>query len=272
MSQPPLPGLEDQPAHTIQAQRSAVVLLSGGQDSTTTLFWAAANLDVDRILALSIHYGQRHDRELQAAQQVCRVFREKHGDRVHLQSEVLPLGPILMATSPLVNRLEKVEQYTGTEALPGGLEKTFVPGRNVLFFTLAGNRAAWFGAKYIVSGVCEEDYGGYPDCRADFIQAMRTALDMGLHVERDSHRRIEIVTPLMNLSKADTVVMAWGLPGCLEAMAFTHTCYNGGAIPCGSCHACLLRGRGFREAKMEDPMVARLKRECLLPPEWDYPV
>lgn len=248
---------------------SAVVLLSGGQDSTTCLFWAAEVLGARRVLALSINYGQRHRVELEAASEVLRVFRETHPEVV-VDHEVLDVGPILAGSSPLTDHAQKVETYQGVAALPGGLEKTFVPGRNILFLALAGNRAKVWGADVIVTGTAQEDFGGYPDCRRSFIDAMEIALDEGLSLSPGSEV-IRLLTPLMDLSKGESVKLAQGTFGGMEALGYSHTCYQGKVPPCGSCHSCLLRGKGFRAAGVEDPLVTRLKAQGLLPPDWAYP-
>jgi 7-cyano-7-deazaguanine synthase len=247
---------------------TVIVLLSGGQDSTTCLFWAAEHLQADRIVALSIHYGQRHAVELEAAEKVLEVF-SRHHPKVEVIREVVEVGPILAGTSPLTDHARKVETYAGVEALPGGLEATFVPARNVLFLTLAGNRAVVHEAKAIVTGTAQEDFGGYPDCRAGFIDRMEGALNAGLFLHDGEGLRIW--TPLMFLTKAETVKLAASLPGCWEALGFSHTCYQGVVPPCGSCHACLLRGKGFRAEEVEDPLVSRMKEEGRLDPSWTYP-
>jgi len=248
---------------------TVIVLLSGGQDSTTCLFWAARQFEPDRIVALSINYGQRHAAELESAEKVVEVFKAHH-PKIEVVREVVNVGPILAGTSPLTDHSRAVGTYEGVKALPGGLEATFVPGRNILFLTLAGNRAVVYEAQHVVTGTAQEDFGGYPDCRADFIDRMERALDYGLFLEREQGK-IKLWTPLMFLTKAETVGMAAGLEGCVEALAFSHTCYQGAVPPCGSCHACLLRGKGFRAAGLEDPLVTRLKAEGRLDPSWTYP-
>lgn len=223
-----------------------LVILSGGQDSTTCLFWAKKHFD--EVHAITFNYGQRHLVEIEAARDIARM--------AHVAShEVLYLGKnILAGTSPLTNPDFEVEKYASADVLPGGLEKTFVPGRNILFLTIAANRAYCLGAKNMVTGVAQEDFGGYPDCRAMFIhkqeQALQAGLDFGLMVH----------TPLMHLTKAETVTMAQNLPGCMEALAYSHTCYDGQVPPCGKCHACLLRARGFKQAGVIDPLVARTQK------------
>lgn len=223
------------------AHRRALVTFSGGQDSTTCLYWAKHHFD--EVRAISFRYGQRHDRELDAARRIARMADVPH--------DVVDLGPVFAGLSPLTDHAVEVETYASAEALPGGLEKTFVPGRNILFLTVAANRAYVAGCDTLVVGISQEDYGGYPDCRADFIEQMQRALSLGL--DRD----IRIAAPLMHLDKRRTVELAMGLDGCMEAMAYSHTCYQGTFPPCGGCHACLLRSRGFAQAGVPDPLLVR---------------
>ncbi|MGH9549878.1 MAG: 7-cyano-7-deazaguanine synthase, partial [Terriglobales bacterium] len=165
--------------------------------------------------------------------------------------DVIDLGPVFDGLSPLTDLSKSVEQYSSAEALPGGLENTFVPGRNILFLAVAANRAYVAGCDDLIIGVSQEDFGGYPDCRQQFIEAMETALSAGLG------RSLSIKTPLMHLSKKESVELASSLPGCLDALAHSTTCYNGTVPPCARCHACLLRERGFREAAVPDPLLVR---------------
>lgn len=221
----------------------AIVLLSGGQDSVTALYWAKQTFP--EVSALSFDYGQRHHREIEAAATVAMMSGVNH--------TVLPIRAILRSTSPLVNPDVAVEAYPDAAALPGGLEKTFVPGRNALFLTLAANWAYAERAGNIVIGVSGEDQEGYPDCRPQFIKAMEWTLELALSTV------IRIHTPLIYLSKQGTVELAAHLGSpCWDALAYSHTCYNGTLIPCGHCHACLLRAKGFAEARRSDPLLDRL--------------
>lgn len=220
---------------------SALVVFSGGQDSTTCLFWALQQFSSVR--ALTFDYRQRHRVEIEAARRIAAHVGVPH--------EVVDLGPLFDGLSPLTNPGLDVERYTDAASLPGGLEKTFVPGRNILFLAAAANRAYTAACETVVLGVAEEDFGGYPDCRADFIRAMEAAISLGLG------KPLTVATPLMHRNKRQTVELAKSLPGCLEALAWSHTCYNGTVPPCGHCHACLLRARGFAEAGVPDPLLVR---------------
>jgi 7-cyano-7-deazaguanine synthase len=222
--------------------RKALVILSGGQDSTTCLFWAKR--EYDEVHALTFAYNQRHAIEIESARKIATIAGARH--------EIMQLGAIFAGLSPLTNPSETVAQYNSAAALPGGLEATFVPGRNILFLAIAANRAYVLDCDDLIIGVSQEDFGGYPDCRQEFIRQMESALKSGLD------RQITIRTPLMHLSKKETVQLAQSLPVCLEALAHSTTCYNGTQPPCALCHACLLRARGFAEAGVPDPLVHRL--------------
>ena len=221
----------------------ALVILSGGQDSTTCA--AIACQQFDEVHAVTFDYGQRHAIEIEAAQQVSFELGIKH-------HEFVKVGPILASTSPLVSS-NTLGQYDSPADLPGGVEPTFIPGRNLLFMTLAANRAAAWGIRDIFTGLCEEDFGGYFDCRQVFVDAMATALGEGIWGEPDA---FTIHTPLMKLSKAASVALAVEVLGDRFAEVFkhTHTCYAGVKGGCGKCHACHLRDRGFNEAGVADPI------------------
>lgn len=225
--------------------RSALVLLSGGQDSTVALYWAKKKYA--RVKALCIHYGQRHQLEINSAQIVAGMAD------IVVEQLKLP-GGILGGTSPLVDRGAQLGQYAGVDALPGGVEPTFIPGRNILFLAIAGNRAFCGGFEAVVIGVNSVDYGGYPDCREPFLFSMSDALNRGM----DSDIKIE--APLLNLDKAGIVQLGIEV-GATEALAYSHTCYAGTCPPCGKCHACILRADGFLKAGRTDPLIQRLQQE-----------
>lgn len=231
-----------------------LVVLSGGQDSTTCLFWAKAYFN--EVHAITFDYGQRHQREIQAAVDVAKVA----GVASH---ELVVLGPILKGTSPLTNRNELLETYADHHSMVGVIgdrvEKTFVPMRNALFLTLAANRAAVAGIEHLVTGVCESDNANYPDCRRSFIDAQRLAIAEALGTTFDIH------TPLMQLDKQKSIQLA-RLMGdvAFTALAFTHTAYDGVYPPKGKDHASVLRAHGFEKAGVPDPLVVRAVAEGLM--------
>ncbi|MCK5235418.1 MAG: 7-cyano-7-deazaguanine synthase QueC [Deltaproteobacteria bacterium] len=223
---------------------SVLVVLSGGQDSTTCLFWAKEQFPGEDIHALTFDYGQKHAVELNAARKIGKLA----GVASH---EFVTLGKVLAGTSPLVNSDEEVGQYDSAEELPGGVEPTFVPARNILFLTIAANRAHCLGVEDIITGVCQEDFGGYFDCRRVFIDRMENALSQGIY---GVETKLAIHTPLMYMTKKESVEFAIRIPGALHALAYSHTCYNGQNPPCGKCHACILRQKGFDEGNCLDPL------------------
>jgi 7-cyano-7-deazaguanine synthase len=217
-----------------------LVVLSGGQDSTTCLYWAKERFEDVR--AVTFDYGQRHRIELDAAAAIARLAGVK-------DHETIDIRGLMESASPLIDLARPVDQYGSVEELPGGIEDTFIPCRNILFLTIAANRAFVKGIKDLVIGVSAVDYGGYPDCRPGFIHMMEETLRQGLEAEMTIH------APLISMSKKETVLLALSLPGCMEAMAHSHTCYVGASPPCGKCHACVLRAKGFRDAGVKDPLA-----------------
>lgn len=239
--------------------KKALLVLSGGQDSTTCLFWALQQ--GYEVHAVTFDYNQRHRIEIDAARLVAKMG----GVVTH---EVIELGPILKGTSPLVSNND-LEQYADHHSLPGGLEKTFVPMRNQLFLTIAANRAFVLGIDTLITGVCQEDFGGYPDCRRVFIDALSLACTLGTFTSEDGAiGPLTILTPLMDLTKAESVHLAWDLTqegfNAYGALAFSHTAYDGQYPPVGHDHATLLRAKGFEEADIPDPLILRAWREHLL--------
>jgi 7-cyano-7-deazaguanine synthase len=222
---------------------SALVLFSGGQDSTTCL--AQALSKYERVETVAFDYGQRHIVELEARLNVLREIKlcfpqwaHKLGQDHELDLAVLGQVSESSLTRDMAFKMES-----------SGLPNTFVPGRNLLFLTLAAALAYRRDLQVLITGVCETDFSGYPDCRDDTIKAMQLALSLGMD------KRFLIDTPLMWIDKADTWRMAHTLGGqaLVELIVeHTHTCYMGDRTQrhawgygCGVCPACELRARGF---------------------------
>ncbi len=222
---------------------SAVVLLSGGQDSTTCLFWAIRECgSPEQVRAVSFDYGQRHlKQEIQAVNDVAAIARvEKQWLSINAFWEI--------GDSALINTTQDIsEKHPQNKDLPA----SFVPGRNIIFLTLAGAYGYKHGISDIVIGASQTDYSGYPDCRMPTILAIKLAMTLGMDKE------VRIHTPLMFSDKAKTVDLALNLPGCWEAMAYSHTCYEGEYPPCGECPACKIRAAGFEKADARDPLIVR---------------
>lgn len=218
----------------------ALVVLSGGQDSTTCLYWAIKKFGIECVSSVTFDYGQRHRIELECAQEIAAF--------AGVPNVVLPIDTFAaLGGNALTDASVDVETQIDAET---GLPNTFVPGRNLIFLTFAAAFAYQRGIANLVTGVAQTDYSGYPDCRAETMTALQSALRAGMESD------IRIHTPLMQLSKQETVELAREL-GALPALAMTHTCYNGERPPCGHCPACELRAKGFADAGVTDPLIFR---------------
>jgi len=235
-----------------------LVVLSGGQDSTTCLF--LAKQQYDEVHAITFNYGQRHFIEIEAAIKVAKMA----GVASH---EIIQVPNCLISKSPLISNaeLEKYENADQMDSVIGNRRKaTFVPMRNALFLTIAANRAEALDIPNIMTGVCQMDGANYDDCRPNFIYATEQYINTALGHDHRGTPEIFIHTPLMNLTKADTVELASQLPGCWEAMAYTHTSYDGKYPPTDMNHANVLRAKGFEDAGLPDPLVVRAWEEGLM--------
>ena len=222
---------------------TALVLFSGGQDSTTCL--AQALKRYQRVETIAFDYRQRHSVELDARLVVLQQLREQFPEWAGKLGEdhLLDLGVLGQVSETSLTR------DTAFKMESSGLPNTFVPGRNLLFLTLAAALAYRRGLEVLVTGVCETDFSGYPDCRDDTMKAMQLALSLGMD------KRFLIETPLMWIDKADTWRLASSLGGRKLVdliVEHTHTCYLGDrehrhawGYGCGSCPACELRARGY---------------------------
>ncbi|CAH2601149.1 7-cyano-7-deazaguanine synthase [Rhodovastum atsumiense] len=236
-------------AHQDAARDAALVLFSGGQDSTTCLAWALARYP--RVETIGFAYGQRHAVELdcRAPLRAGVAGLQDWSGRLG-PDHVIDLGASLAAIG--ATALTTETEIRMTEA---GLPSTFVPGRNLVFLAYAAALAYRRGLRRIVAGVCETDYSGYPDCRDDTIKAMQLALNLGLE------RRFVLETPLMWVDKAATWALAEELAGppLVELIVeHSHSCYLGNranrhewGYGCGTCPACELRAAGWRRWREE---------------------
>lgn len=219
----------------------AVVLLSGGLDSTTSLYWAKS--EYTSVVALSIRYGQRHVKELSAARAVARAAKIQ----IHEVSLSLPW----LKGSSLTNSALKIPTMPLKKIGRGGIPSTYVPGRNTIFLSLAVSLADSVGASAIVIGANALDYSGYPDCRPPFINAFSRVAVEG--TKRGSEGKpLKILAPLLRLDKKGVIRMAAkvGAP-----LGLTWSCYAGQAKQCNVCDSCKLRAKGFSEAGLPDPAL-----------------
>ena len=228
---------------------AAIVLLSGGQDSTVCLAWALERFG--RVETVGFDYGQRHKVELDARLRVREriiALRPQWAERLR-DDHMVRLDALSALSETALTR------DIAIEIAENKLPTTFVPGRNLVFFAFAGALAYRRGTKHLVAGMCETDYSGYPDCRDDTIKAMQLALNLGME------QRFVIHTPLMWIDKAQTFALAHqiGGDGLIDLLVEdTHTCYLGDrsqrhdwGYGCGTCPACRLRADGFAKWKTQ---------------------
>lgn len=220
---------------------NAVVLLSGGLDSTTVLAYALSQ--GYEVTALSVRYGQRHSRELDSARAVAKHY----GIKNHV---VLDLDLSYLRNSALVSKDVDVPMRDSAEGIGSEIPVTYVPARNILMLSLAAGLCETEGGEAIFIGANAVDYSGYPDCRPEFFHAFEEVLRVGTKAGVEG-RPIKIETPILRMSKADIVRLAKKLGAPLE---LTWSCYNGREKACGRCESCLLRLKGFEEAGETDPV------------------
>ncbi len=219
--------------------RIAVVLLSGGLDSTTALYWAKKKGYSP--VALSIRYGQRHVKELSAARAIARAAKIPI-------NEVEVTLPWLSGSS-LTNKRLQLPDVPLKKIGRGGVPSTYVPGRNTIFLSLAVSLADAVNAEAIVIGANALDYSGYPDCRPPFIHAFGKVAVEGTKRGCEG-KPLKILAPLLRLDKKGVVRLAQSLKA---PMHLTWSCYTGKAKQCHRCDSCKLRAKGFREAGLSDP-------------------
>jgi len=211
----------------------AIVVMSGGADSCISLFWALKKWkDVE---AVTFHYGQRHDIEIECARNICAEVDIPH-------TTIQLTGWNQIKGSALLDKNTKIKTDKET-----GLPTSFVPGRNVVFLAYAAALAYTKKCHNIVTGVCQTDYSGYPDCRDSAIKTLQGALTLSFGCDMYVH------TPLMWLTKAESILLARRV-GALDYLGKTQTCYEGTRPACGKCPACKLRIQGFKEVGMKDPL------------------
>jgi 7-cyano-7-deazaguanine synthase len=228
---------------------TALVLFSGGQDSTVCLAWALQRFE--RVETVGFHYGQRHAVELDVRPALRDTLRGLDADWARRLGDdhLIDLASLGQISDTALTRDVAIEMADG------GLPTTFVPGRNLVFLTFAAALAYRRGARHLVAGMCETDYSGYPDCRDDTIKAMQVALTLGME------RRFVVHTPLMWIDKAATFALAaeiGGEPLEQAVVELTHSCYLGDrshrhdwGYGCGVCPACELRAAGYAKWKEE---------------------
>jgi 7-cyano-7-deazaguanine synthase len=232
----------------VSGTRRAVCLLSGGLDSSTCLAWARR--EGFECYALSFDYGQRHKVELRAAERVAKELGVQQ--HITVRVDLRAFGGSALTSDDIA-----VPKHKTVEDLPqGGIPVTYVPARNTVFLSYALAWAEGLEASDVVIGVNAVDYSGYPDCRPEFIRAFEAMANLATKAGVEGRTRLQIHTPLIELSKAGIVQMALE---CGLDPAWTHSCYDPDedGHACGECDSCLLRSKGFEEAGLKDPAVTR---------------
>ncbi|HPO48722.1 MAG TPA: 7-cyano-7-deazaguanine synthase QueC [Spirochaetota bacterium] len=219
-------------------EEEALVLTSGGQDSTTCLFWALKNFK--KVYSISFFYNQKHDKEIEVASKICK--------KLNIPQKIVDISFIKDIT--ISNLFKGESDVSEKHKLNENVPSSFVPYRNALFLTVAAAWASTIGVKNLITGVCETDYSGYADCREVFIKSMQESLNLATDFKENN---VVIHTPLMKLTKSDEFEIAEDM-GCLDfIIKETLTCYNGVENEndfgkgCGECPACALRKKGFEE-------------------------
>jgi len=217
--------------------KKAIVLFSGGLDSTTCLYWALSQGYTCETLTVS--YGQRHARETQSAHKIAA--------RLGVKEHIVTLDLPWLSVSSLVDEKQQLPDIAVEKITQGQIPSTYVPGRNLMFLSVAGSLLDSVGADAIIAGPNAVDFSGYPDCTPAFYQAAANALNSG--TKTGVTEGIEVLAPLMYLSKTEIVRLADSLHVPFE---LTWSCYAGGEKPCGHCDSCKLRAKGFEEAGVHD--------------------
>lgn len=218
-----------------KASKRALVVLSGGQDSTTCLFWAISRFD--EVYAITFDYGQRHRIELESASKVAELAKVEH--------KIVKIDLFSELTSNALTGGMEIQDISTTK-----LPTTFVPGRNLIFVNIAAVYAYNLEIRNLILGVAQVDYSGYPDCREETMRLLEKSLCAGMDYN------FNLITPLINMSKSETIKLAESL-GIMGVLAYSHTCYRGEFPPCGKCESCVLRAKGFKEAGITDPLILR---------------
>ncbi|MGX9707603.1 7-cyano-7-deazaguanine synthase QueC [Laceyella tengchongensis] len=225
--------------------KKAVIVLSGGLDSTTCMGIALA--EGYELYPITFHYNQRHDKEVEHARKVAAHYGVAERHKV---VDVSFLGQI--GGSSLTDTAMDVP----TEGVGEGIPSTYVPARNLIFLSLATAYAEVIGAQVLYTGVTAVDYSGYPDCRPEFIKSMEETINLATKLGVTSDEKLRIATPLISLTKGEIIArgLELGVP-----YELTTSCYQGEAEACGECDSCLLRLKGFKENGVQDPIPYKTK-------------
>ena len=223
----------------------ALVIFSGGLDSTTALYWALERFD--EVCALTFSYGQRHALEVEMAGKIAQRAGVKH---CILEIDMAQIGGSALTDPSLEIPLDR-------EPTEGGIPVTYVPFRNGVFLSLAAAWAEARGIRHLVGGWNAVDFSGYPDCREEFLKAMERAINLGTKAGVEGEGFV-IHAPLIHLTKSQIIALGLSLGA---DYSWSISCYQGGEVPCGRCDSCILRARGWKRLGITDHLIDRLLRE-----------
>ncbi len=223
--------------------KKAIVLLSGGLDSTTALY-VAQSQGFDELYALTFQYGQKHDKEIRSAVAIAKQAGVKEHKIVEL---LLNQWKGCSLTDP------EMTIHDGDVAR-NTIPDTYVPARNMVFLSVAASYADALGITDIFIGVSEVDYSGYVDCREEFIRSMEQTVNLGTVLGAEQKRKITLHAPFLHMTKAEEIKLGTALG---VDFGMTWSCYRGTEKPCGTCDSCLLRAKAFREAGIKDPLLSK---------------
>jgi len=229
--------------------KSCTVILSGGLDSTTVLYWAKKHFE--KVYAITFFYGQRHSIEIEMAKKIAK----KAGVKEHKLFEANLSqfgGSALTDTKIEIPKTETVEEISSR-----GIPITYVPFRNGIFVSITAAYAETKNCTSLAGGWNAIDYSGYPDCRPEFLKAMEETLNKGTKLGAEG-RRWKIYSPLIRLTKGEIIKLGLEIGA---DYSYSISCYQGGETPCGTCDSCVLRTKGWKEIGEEDHLIKRLKLE-----------
>jgi len=227
--------------------KPSIVLLSGGIDSTTALYWALNRYE--KVYALTFDYGQRHRIEISMARRLAQ--------KLNIPQKILSIDLKQIGGSSLTETKLPLPEYKRAEEIEEGLPSTYVPFRNGIFMAMAAALAQVKGIKEIVCGFNTIDSPNYPDTRRQFVKAMEAAINQGTGAFL-SQEKIKILAPFVDMRKSEIIKVGLSLG---VDYSFTISCYFGEEIPCQKCSSCLLRQKAWEEIDSKDPLILRLKKE-----------
>lgn len=225
----------------------ALILFSGGIDSTTALYWARERYE--NIFALTFDYGQRHKIEVRLAKRLCQ--------KLHIHQKILRLNLKQIGGSSLTDNQIPVPEFSACDEITEGTPSTYVPFRNGILLSVAAAWAEVKGISEIVCGFNTMDSPNYPDTRLPFVEAMESAINQGTKYSC-GQKKMKIHAPFINMKKSEIIKLGLSLGA---DYSFSVSCYSGKEVPCLKCSSCIMRQRAWHDVQMEDPLILRLKKE-----------